>query len=72
VPSYQTTIFSKKGGPLPTKPVVQQFSDELTELVRGYKDSGLSNAEAIGAIVIYLFDLLFTIRRAADRRERPY
>ena len=54
------------------KPVAQIYSDELTELTQNYKDSGLTNAEAVGVLTMFTHDLLYKIRKDAERDEKPY
>ena len=48
-------------------PIAQKFADELNELLEKFKDSGLSNAEAIGVLSIYHFNLMSQVREDARR-----
>jgi hypothetical protein len=54
------------------KPVAQMFADDLKDLVLRYQDSGLTNAEAVGTLSMYNFDLKYKIRRDAEMREKNY
>jgi len=57
---------------LAVKPVAQSFADELMELVSKYKDSGLTNAECIGALAMYQFQIQYKIQKKGERNDRPY
>ena len=48
------------------KPISQVFADELRDLVVKYFDSGLSNAEAVGVLSMYLFDFMYKVRKDAE------
>lgn len=47
------------------KPLVQQFSDDLHDVVDKYKDSGITLAETIGAIEMVKLDV-FEIHKESD------
>jgi len=54
------------------KPLQQQFSDEIREVLDKFKDSGLTNGEAIGVLDMHKFNLNFTIAMDEYRRKKPF
>lgn len=54
------------------KPISQQFSDDLTQLVEGYRGTELTNAECVGALSMYLFMLQSKINKKTESDGRPY
>jgi hypothetical protein len=54
------------------KPVSQQFSDELDDMISRYHDCGLENSQVIGVLTMKKFDLMSEMREHVIRQERPY
>jgi hypothetical protein len=54
------------------KPLLQQFQDDINLVVDKYRDQGLSNGEAIGALEIVKLDLWNTTPTIDDDERKDF
>ena len=49
-----------------SKPLSQQFQDEINEVIKKYCDQGITNCEAIGVLEIIKIDLWESLQERAE------
>ena len=54
------------------KPISQMFADDLHKLLSEYEGQGMEQAQAIGVVHMFLFNLDCEIREAIIRKERAF
>lgn len=52
-----------------SKPIIQQFQDEVESVLEKYDDTGLTTGEAVGALMMVVMDLRDNQKEEEDEQD---